>query len=370
MTDSCTEYIARISYGKDSLKMLDVIKSRGLPLDRITTTDVWATDTIPANLPEMMEFKAKMDQIIWSMYHIEVEHLCALNKDGSKKTYEQMFYHVPVRRSQSGQVEREREPASGPDRSSDSRIYGTRGVRLDSNGMPMHRVQGNITGFPPNTQYNWCQKLKHAPDSIQGFPFLGRPWCRGDLKVHVQTPRVPGANLPVVQKAQDRQGQNPFSDERPTRRKDRNIVEYLGIAADEPKRFGQLNARKRAPLVEFGIDEDLCGLYCQYADMLSPTYETSCRDGCWFCHNQGVDQLRLLRRNYPDLWALLMRWDLDSPVTFKADGHTVHDFDRRFRMEDMGKVPTDRTFRWSMLDKPPKFVAYTGDQLSLSGFRR
>ena len=26
------EYIARISYGKDSLKMLEVIKSRGLPL--------------------------------------------------------------------------------------------------------------------------------------------------------------------------------------------------------------------------------------------------------------------------------------------------------------------------------------------------
>ena len=39
------EYIARISYGKDSLKMLEVIHSRGLPLDRITTTDVWATDT-------------------------------------------------------------------------------------------------------------------------------------------------------------------------------------------------------------------------------------------------------------------------------------------------------------------------------------
>lgn len=162
----------------------------------------------------------------------------------------------------------------------------------------------------------------------------------------------------------------PFSSERGlSTRKDRNIVEYIGIAADEPARFGQLNARKRAPLVEFGIDEDLCGLYCQYADMLSPTYETSCRDGCWFCHNQGVDQLRLLRRNYPDLWALLMKWDLDSPISFKADGHTVHDFDRRFRMEDEGKIPTDRTFRWSMLYKPPKFVAYTGDQLSLSEFR-
>lgn len=142
-------------------------------------------------------------------------------------------------------------------------------------------------------------------------------------------------------------------------------MEYLGIAADEPKRFGQLNERKRAPLVEFGIEEDLCGLYCQYNGILAPTYETSCRDGCWFCHNQGVDQLRLLRRNQPEYWALLMRWDLDSPISFKADGHTVHDFDRRFHMEDMGMIPADRTFRWAMLERPPKFVAWTGEQITL-----
>lgn len=102
------EYIARISYGKDSLKMLDVIHTRGLPLDRITTTDVWATETISANLPPMDAFKERMDQKIWDMYRIEVEHLCARNKDGSKRTYEQMFYHVP-KRSQIVQVERERE---------------------------------------------------------------------------------------------------------------------------------------------------------------------------------------------------------------------------------------------------------------------
>ena len=129
-----------------------------------------------------------------------------------------------------------------------------------------------------------------------------------------------------------------------------NIVEYLGIAADEPKRHKQLNEKKRAPLAEFGIDEGVCGLYCRYSDMLSPTYETSFRDGCWFCHNQGVNQLRLLRRNYPDLWALLLKWDLDSPTTFKADGHTVHDFDMRFQMEDEMLIDPQKPFRWSMLE--------------------
>lgn len=169
-----SEYIARISYGKDSLKMLDVIHSRGLPLDRITTTDVWATDTISANLPPMQEFKDRMDQKIWDLYRIEVEHLCARNKDGSKKTYEQMFYHVPVRRSQTLNVEREREPVPG--RQSGG-LSGT-GASLVSVGTekqgsispPRWRTQGEITGFPPNTGYNWCQKLKLPSDSNQRLP--------------------------------------------------------------------------------------------------------------------------------------------------------------------------------------------------------
>lgn len=142
-------------------------------------------------------------------------------------------------------------------------------------------------------------------------------------------------------------------------------MEYIGIAADEPDRFGQLSEWKRAPLVEFDIEENLCGLFCQYNDILLPSYDTGCRDGCWFCHNQGINQLRSLWRNYPDHWALLMKWDLDSPVTFKADGHTVHDFDRRFQMEVERKIPTGRTFRWRMLDDPPKFVAMEYDEISL-----
>ena len=227
-------------------------------------------------------------------------------------------------------------------------------------------MQGNVTGFPPNTGYNWCQKLKIGKGGIYGFPVLGAHWCQSTLKRSAK-PGIPGTDIPMVQEAQDRQGQNPFLPERTTRRRDRKIVEYLGIAADEPKRFGQLNQKKRAPLVEFDIDEELCGLYCRYNDMLSPTYETSFRDGCWFCHNQGVNQLRHLWTNYPELWAILMKWDLDSPVTFKADGHTVHDFDRRFQMEVEKKIPADRTFRWEMLEKPPKFLAVTGDQLSFFG---
>lgn len=247
--------------------MLDVIAKRGLPLDRITTVDIWATDTIRGELPEMVEFKKKADQFIWNKYHIEVEHFCAM-QNGEKLTYEKLFYHVPKRHALSA------------------------------------KYSGMYQGFPVR-RGAWCQNLKHrlVPELVN----------------------------------EKRKG---------------NVVEYIGIAADEPKRFGQLSDHLRAPLVEYGIDEGLCGLYCQYAEILSPSYKTSCRDGCWMCHNQGVDQLRQLRKRHPELWELLLKWDGDSPVVFYAGRKTVHDFDRRFGLEDDGFLaPSDTKFRWDSLDK-------------------
>lgn len=133
-----------------------------------------------------------------------------------------------------------------------------------------------------------------------------------------------------------------------------NVVQYVGIANDEPLRIAKHIGKKNKvlPLVQIGWDEALCGLEAKYLDMLSPTYTTSMRDGCWFCHNQGIAQLRNLRKNYPDLWAKLMALDLDSPVTFHADGHTVHDFDRRFQCEDEGIIKADEKFRWADIEQP------------------
>lgn len=85
--------------------------------------------------------------------------------------------------------------------------------------------------------------------------------------------------------------------------------------------------------------------------LLSPTYTTATRGGCWFCHNQGVDQLRLLRKTYPEYWALMLKWDSDSPVTFKADGHTVHDYDARFAAEDAGLIDQNERFKWEMIGR-------------------
>jgi 3'-phosphoadenosine 5'-phosphosulfate sulfotransferase (PAPS reductase)/FAD synthetase len=256
------EHILSLSYGKDSLACLGAIEELGLPLDRIIHAEVWATDTIPADLPPMVEFKAKADKIIKERWGIEVEHFTADKVDKvvrEKVTYDQYFYQV----------------------------------------MESGKNIGRIKGFPIQMG-NWCLKLK---------------LCAFD-------------HIP------------------------KDAVQYIGIAIDEPNRFHNLTETKRSPLVEAGWTEAMCREWCEKNDLLSPIYTTATRGGCWFCHNQGVDQLRLLRRNYPEYWELLLKWDNDSPLTFKPDGHTVHDFDKRFQLEDEMCIDPNAPFRWKMLDEP------------------
>jgi 3'-phosphoadenosine 5'-phosphosulfate sulfotransferase (PAPS reductase)/FAD synthetase len=229
------QHIASISYGKDSLAMLEVITQNGLPLDRIIHCEVWATPTIQADLPPMVEFKDKADRIILERYGIEVERVRA------KRSYEEQFYLVKKRGSRAGE------------------------------------------------RYGW--------------PFMLCAWCNGVLKGE------------------------------PLNKIGRNAIQYIGIACDEPSRYHNITETKRAPLVEYHITEEWCRQWCEENDLLSPIYTTATRGGCWFCHNQSVNQLRLLRKNYPDLWATMLRWDEDAPHEFKID-ITLPELETRFMWED------------------------------------
>lgn len=248
------EYILSLSYGKDSLACLGAIEKLGWPLDRIVHAEVWATDTIPADLPPMVEFKAKADKIIMERYGIQVEHV------RSKRTYEQCFYSI-------------------------------------------------------------CTGKSKCAGKNYGFPMQRGPWCNSRLKQS------------VLQKI------------------GKSGVQYIGIAADEPNRFHNLTETKKSPLVEAGWNEALCRQWCETNDLLSPIYTTTTRGGCWFCHNQGVEQLRFLRKFYPELWILMLKWDADSPITFHADGHTVHDFEERFSLEDQKIVAADEPWKWEYLEQ-------------------
>lgn len=184
-------------------------------------------------------------------------------------------------------------------------------------------------------------------------------WCTSELKraaIQQSLKRLRGSQTVggnIVRENSRGTQSKPFFNSPVSQGADINtVVQYLGIAIDEPVRLARLDGTtKISPLAAVGWTEADAREWCEKNDLLSPIYTTSTRGGCWFCHNQSIGQLRLLRKNYPDLWALLMKWDIDSPVSFHPDGHTVHDFDKRFELEDEGKVPTDRKFRWSMLEK-------------------
>ena len=143
------------------------------------------------------------------------------------------------------------------------------------------------------------------------------------------------------------------------------IAEFLTVQAYNKQRaenvlvsyspvIGKANliGTRKSPLVEAGWTEADCRRWCEDNDLLSPIYATATRGGCLFCHNQSVGQLRLLWKNYPEYWALMLKWDKDSPFAFRADGHTVHDFDRRFQLEDEGILRPREPFTWYQVDNP------------------
>lgn len=167
ISDQQFQYIARISHGKDSLKMLDVIFTRGLPLDRITTTDIWATDTIRGEHPKMVEFKDRADEYIWQKYRIEVEHLCAM-KNGEKVTYEKLFYHVPKRK--------EKEDSDQAGRQAGRQYIGL------PNAMGTVVSVGSQTGSKVD-EYRGSQPqsgagARNSKSTICGFPYQIGPWCQ------------------------------------------------------------------------------------------------------------------------------------------------------------------------------------------------
>ena len=247
-------YVASISYGKDSLAQLEVIYQHGLPLTDIVTADIMATPEIPAYLPELVQFRERLDGEIKARYGIPVTHVKA------EKSFVELFYRQLTERSK----------------------------------------YTGIYGWPPIFGH-WCMKwLKQEP--IKKY-FEGL-----------------------------------------------DCVEWIGIAADEQARLGQLNERKRSALVEYGITEAEAMEICQGLGWVSPTYLHSGRDGCWFCPCQGVQQLRRLYNEFPEYWSLMMAWDKDTEKRFKID-HTLSDYDRRFELEKEGLLsPDDRRFRWSMLE--------------------
>lgn len=89
-------------------------------------------------------------------------------------------------------------------------------------------------------------------------------------------------------------------------KKEFDIVQYVGIAADEQKRVHEL----RYPLVEWGMTEADCLAYCKARGFdWSGLYDLFRRVSCWCCPLQPLLELRTLRKHFPELWEKLRYMD-------------------------------------------------------------
>jgi len=122
------------------------------------------------------------------------------------------------------------------------------------------------------------------------------------------------------------------------------LVQYVGIAADEPHRVRDL----RYPLIEWGMTEKDCLEYCKVRGFdWDGLYDIFHRVSCWCCPLQSFDEMRKLRKHFPELWRKLGEWDKKTWRKF-TKYYSVEELEIRFAYEDellaQGKSIKDRAF--------------------------
>lgn len=116
-------------------------------------------------------------------------------------------------------------------------------------------------------------------------------------------------------------------------------VQYLGIAADEPKRLSRLaGTNKKSLLAKYNVTEAEAMTICKKYGLLSPSYKIAKRGGCWFCPNARDKGLRHLRKTRPDLWRRLLELEeqpgLNGHIWNTLTNTSIHDKEKQFDLED------------------------------------
>lgn len=121
-------------------------------------------------------------------------------------------------------------------------------------------------------------------------------------------------------------------------RKEFDLVQYIGIAADEQRRVRE----KNYPLVEWGWTEKDCLEYCYDRGFTwGGLYEIFSRVSCWCCPLQSLPKIKALHDNFPQLWEKLREYERrGSGVLYRGrprtwfPRHSIPELEQRFKLED------------------------------------
>lgn len=118
---------------------------------------------------------------------------------------------------------------------------------------------------------------------------------------------------------------------------DEPVVEYVGIALDEPDRV-ENNPLKLYPLVEWEMTEKDCLKYCyergyDWNEDGVELYQILDRVSCWCCSNKNLKELKNIYIYLPKYWQMLrgLQSKIDKPM--KGLGKSIFDLEERFKQE-------------------------------------
>lgn len=116
------------------------------------------------------------------------------------------------------------------------------------------------------------------------------------------------------------------------------VTQYVGIAVDEPNRLESMkkDPMKVSLLEKYGYTEEMAKKKCMEYGLLSPTYGLSKRGGCFFCPYAKLEEHRMIKEQYPEVWARFVALEDEKDIAYKR--WNVHKETLRERDELLDKM--------------------------------
>ena len=190
-------------------------------------------------------------------------------------------------------------------------IYSTAIPWLENHGVKVHIVRSEKT-FVELFQKQIRGDGLHAGE-IWAWPLCGRCYVNRDCKVR------------------------PMERYKARVWKDDTVIQYIGIADDEADRLARLDGTTKVSLLsKYKKSEADAVTICKKEGLYSPSYEFTSRNGCFFCANAKLRELRHLYDHHPKLWKRLLELQAlpNKSTELFTKTERFCDIDEQFRLDD------------------------------------
>lgn len=156
---------------------------------------------------------------------------------------------------------------------------------IDNIAIPFFETKGlKVTKLRAKKNYIDCfMHLNKKRNKYQGFPLAKKCKIKSELKIA------------------------PIKSYITKLKKQYNVIEYIGITADEPYRFSSLNTNKISLLIKFGITQKESRNICEKKGLLSPVYKPNAR----------LKDMARIKKTYPIYWEALSKLSKETNTISK-----------------------------------------------------